>query len=164
LLRGACVSRRLTGAGCQGLRRGRFLLVYVVHCSWFWLDLSHPRVKLLESLEAGGQHAICSVGRMPELKRLGGCSGREASGLEPKICWFSSDLRKYSVTAGLKPWRRSATILSREAVMRTPPGPGSGCQGPQKALYVYVFSPANQQPARVRPGTCRAAFPLASAE
>ena len=54
--------------------------------------------------------------RMPELKCLGGCSSREAAGLKSKICWFSPDLRKCSVTARLTPWGRSATILGREAV------------------------------------------------
>ena len=34
--------------------------------------------------------------------------------LNQKFCWFRTDLR--SVTARLKPWRRSATILSREVV------------------------------------------------
>ena len=53
---------------------------------------------------------------MSELKCLGGCSDREASELESKICWFSADLWKYSGTARLEPWRRSAMILSREAV------------------------------------------------
>ena len=69
-------------------------------------------------LGAGGQHAVCSVSRMPELKCLGGCSDRETSELDSKICWFSTDLRKYD-TAPLEPWRRSATILSR--VGRSPP-------------------------------------------
>jgi len=92
--------------------------LYVVHSSWFRLDLSHPPVKLAESLVAGGQHAVCSVGRMPKLKCLRDCSDRQTSELESKVCWLSTRLRKYDA-ARLEPWRRSATILSR--VGRSPP-------------------------------------------
>src|SRR5437016_1361543 len=98
----------------------RVPLMYVVRCSWFRLDLSHPPVKLPQSLGAGGQHAVCSVSRMPELKCRGGCSDRETSELDSKIRWFPTDLPKYG-TARLEPWRRSATILSREAVTSRSP-------------------------------------------
>ena len=71
--------------------------MYIVHSSWFRLDLSHPRVKLLGSV--GGEedsHEVCSVGRMPELKCLYGFCDREASEPESKTSEFPTDYRRSS--------------------------------------------------------------------
>src|SRR5207248_10195600 len=51
-----------------------------------WICRTRPSI--WSRLAAGGHHAVCSVSQMPDLKCLGGCSDRETSELETKICWF----------------------------------------------------------------------------